>query len=310
MKPLTSREITGNWATLILPIAADERIDFGRLAAELDYLIECGVDGIYSGGTTGEFYAQSEEEFDRINSLLSQRCEAAGMPVQIGASHMSPQLSLDRVRRAARLRPGAIQVILSDWFPLSDQEAIDCLRRFAEAAEPVGLVLYNPPHAKRVLQPADYARLLEAVPELVGIKVVDGDESWYARMRKLSDRLSIFVPGHRLATGFSRGAAGSYSNVACLHPLGAQRWYELIETDIAPALDIQGRLIRFLSEHVLPLRDDQGYSNTALDKLLAAIGAWAEVGTRLRWPYRSITPETARRLRPIAQQMVPELLPG
>ena len=50
-----------------------------------------------------------------------------------------------------------------------------------------------------------------------------------------------------------------------------------------------------------------GYANPALDKLLAAIGGWADVGTRLRWPYRWIEPDVAARLRPVAQAMLPEL---
>jgi len=106
--------------------------------------VESGAAGIYTNGTAAEFYSQSEEEFDRISRMVAERCEAAGMAFQIGASQMSPQLSLARIRRAAELRPGAIQVILSDWYPLSDDEMITCMEGFAAAADPVGLVLYNP----------------------------------------------------------------------------------------------------------------------------------------------------------------------
>ena len=50
-----------------------------------------------------------------------------------------------------------------------------------------------------------------------------------------------------------------------------------------------------------------GYSNAALDKLLAAIGGWGPVGTRLRRPYRWIDEAEAVRLRPMARSMMPEL---
>src|SRR5690606_11406689 len=146
--------IYGNWATLLLPINADESIDYGRLDAELDYLTRAGVNGLYTNGTAGEFYTQTEDEFDRIHELVAARCEAAGLPFQIGASHMSFQLSLNRIRRAVALKPSAFQVILADWFPLQEAEMITCLQHFAEAAAPVNLILYNPPHAKRVLSPA------------------------------------------------------------------------------------------------------------------------------------------------------------
>lgn len=307
MHPLRWNEIVGTWATVLLPLNDDDRIDFTRLAEEIDTLIGSGVSGLYSNGTAAEFYSQGEAEFDRISSLLAERCGAAGMPFQIGASHTSPQTSLERIRRSVCLKPGAFQVILPDWYPPTNAEAVACLARLAEAAHPISLVLYNPPHAKRVLTPAEFGALKQAVPALLGIKVADGDEAWYAAMREHCRELSIFVPGHHLASGFARGAAGSYSNVACLSPGGAQRWFRLMTTDPPRALEIERRIQSFLSQHILPFGKEQGYCNAALDKLLAAIGGWADIGTRLRWPYRFTAQAEADRLRPVARQLIPEL---
>ena len=240
--------------------------------------------------------------------MLAERCQAHSMPFQIGATHTSPQLALQRVRRAARLRPGALQVILADWYPLSDPEAIDCLARFAEAADGIGLVLYNPPHAKRVLDPEAWGRIAAAVPALVGTKV-GGNDAWYAAMRQHAPRLSLFVPGHQLATARRCGAHGSYSNVACLSPAGAARWYRQMSADPAAALDLQKRLQAFFARYIRPLIDRDHYSNAAVDKLLAAAGDWAPVGTRLRWPYRSIDRQIVQQLRTAVAAELPELCP-
>lgn len=307
MKPLRAEEIRGSWATLLLPINADDSIDDVRLAEEIDYLIQAGVSGIYSNGTAGEFYAQTEAEFDRISQMLAERCEKAGVPFQIGASHMSPAISLSRIQRAVALRPSAVQVILSDWQPLGNAEVIACLDRFAEAAHPVGLVLYNPPHAKRVLAPQDYAEIRQAVPALMGVKVGGGDAGWYAAMRQHAAGLSIFVPGHHLVSGLPEGAHGAYSNVACLQPAGAQWLYELAQTDYPQALAIEQRLQAFMAQHIAPYIQQQGYANQAADKLLASIGGWANIGTRLRWPYRWIEESAAECLKPLAREAVPEL---
>lgn len=264
-------------------------------------------DGIYSNGTAGEFYAQTEEEFDRISAMLAERCEAGGVPFQIGASHTSPQTTLSRIRRAARLHPGAIQVILPDWFPLNDEEIVTCLTLAAEASNGIGLVLYNPPHAKRVLQPPLCAKFCRAVPALVGVKVADGAASWYAQMGEYATELSVFVPGHHLPTGSMHGAAGSYSNVACLQPAGAKLWWQLMQRDPIAALNIERKINSFFARHIIPYITQQSYSNAACDKLLVVTGGWADVGKRLRWPCRSIPEEEADRLRPIARQMLPEL---
>lgn len=306
MKPLRSNEIIGTWATLLLPINPDESIDFVRLGDEIDYLLASGVDGVYSNGTAGEFQTQDEAEFDRIQALLVDKCEKVSMPFQIGSSHMSAQVSLSRVARAAKLKPGAIQVILPDWVQPSVDEGIAFLQRAAEAADPVGLIVYNPPHAKRLLQPTDYSRISAAVPSVVGVKVA-GEQAWYAEIRKQAPKLSMFVGGHHLASGYQVGASGSYSNLACLHPKGAKRWYEQMKTDLAGALEFEARILGFFNEFILPLYYESHYAPPALDKFLAAIGGWGNVGTRIRWPYRWLSESEAKALQPIARDRLPEL---
>lgn len=300
--------IGGNWASLLLPIAADDSIEFDKLAAEIDILIEAGVDGIYSNGTAGEFHNQTEEEFDRIQEMLAGRCKASSTPFVIGACQPDPSIMLNRVRRAASLDPRAIQVILPDWWPLTNAEAIDFLNGAANAADGIPLILYNPPHAKRVLTPKELGAVCAAAPDVIGIKLADGDGLWYAEARRHLSGLSLFVPGHHLATGIKeRVAAGSFSNVACLSPRGAQSWTTSMRSDIDAALDLERRICAFMDAHIVPFRREFGYSNAALDKLLSAIGNWGPVGTRLRSPYRSIDMPEAIRLRDIARSELPDL---
>ena len=77
--------------------------------------------------------------------------------------------------------------------------------------------------------------------------------------------------------------------------------------DIDACLDIERRLRSFIDAHIAPFGREQLYSNAALDKLLASIGGWAPVGTRLRRPYRFIDGSEAARLRPIARAGISEL---
>ena len=307
MRPFSAREIRGTYATLLLPIAIGDRIDFALLAEELAAIAASGVDGVYSNGTAGEFYSLSEDEFARINQLVAETCEAAHLPFQLGASFPTPQLALERITRAASLRPTAIQVILPDWYPPSPDESVAFLERAAEAANGIPLVLYNPPHAKRVLTPEELLTLCERIPSLVGFKLGAGDDTWYRRMAPVVARASVFVPGHALATGFRYGASGSYSNVACLQPQGATRWNRLMETDLEQALMQERAIHSFMTRHIVPFRDRLGRSNMALDKLLADIGGWASIGTRLRWPYSGVDQVAAVALRPIARRELPFL---
>lgn len=308
MTPLNAGSIRGNWATLLTAWNTDGSLDLGRLRNEIDVLIAMGVDGIYSHGTAGEFHSQSDEEFTAVSAVLAEACEAAGMPFQIGVSHMSAQISLGRLRRIRDMRPGAVQLILPDWFPLTDEEAVSFLSRMQDEARGLPLVLYNPPHAKRVLTPRDMVELARQVPSLAGWKTAGGDDAWYADMRRLTGRLSVFVPGHHLASGIRKGASGAYSNVACLHPAAAQEWADLAVSDSPAAMELEERLRAFMENHIAPFIHKLGFSNAACDRLLALIGGWADVGTEMRWPYRSIPAAEARRLRDVVRTDLPEFI--
>lgn len=301
-------DIHGNWATLLLPLNADDSIDFALLGAEIDHFITARVNGIYSNGSAGEFHTQTEEEFDRVSALLAEKCRAAGIPFQIGACQMSAQLSRERIRRTKALRPTAFQVILPDWFVPSWPEILAFLDTMAAEANPVPLVLYNPPHAKRRLVPAEWQQLVAAVPGLAGIKVPGGDDAWYRAMSWVMERISVFIPGHLLASGLARGAHGAYSNVACLSPAGAQRWYELCRSDPAAGARWEQRILGFWERNIAPLITQHGLSNMAADKAAATAGGWLPgLQPRLRWPYRGAPSDWVREIGQNARRDVPEL---
>lgn len=308
MRPYTSTDIRGNWATLLLPIQADDSIDYALLAEEIDRFIAARVSGIYSNGSAGEFYTQTEEEFDRVNALLAEKCERAGMPFQVGACHMSPQLSLHRVRRARQLRPAAMQVVLPDWFSPSWPEIEAFLERLCAEASPVPLVVYNPPHAKRRLTPEECIRISDTFPSVAGFKLPGGDEEWYRAMRPVFGRCSVFIPGHLLASGLAKGAHGAYSNVACLNPKGAQRWYERCLSDPEGGALMEKRIHAFWMAHVAPLITRHGLANMAADKAAATAGGWLPgITARMRWPYRCADAALVQSLGEAARREVPEL---
>jgi dihydrodipicolinate synthase/N-acetylneuraminate lyase len=300
-----SAPLAGTWGTVLLPIRPDESIDFSALEVQLDVLLEVGLAGVYTCGTAGEFHTLEEDEFDALSELVAQKAKSARSPFQIGASHMSGQISLSRIRRARALGPTAIQVILPDWSPLSPVEVQRALERMLDAAGTVPIVLYNPPHAKTVCGPEQLAALAKTFPGMVGVKVA-GDDAFYSRLHAAAPELSIFAPGHELAHARRLGAVGSYSNVACMSPTGALVWERQMDEDAVGAEALGARIMAFFDLHIGPLKA-RGYSNTALDKALAAVGGWAPIGTRARWPYSSVPDDEVTSLAPLARAALPEL---
>ena len=92
--------------------------------------------------------------------MLAERCQKAGMPFIIGACQPDPAIMLNRVRRARRCSLPPFRSSCRTGGRVTNEEAIDFLNRASDTANGIPLVLYNPPHAKRVLSPPELGVVL------------------------------------------------------------------------------------------------------------------------------------------------------
>jgi len=125
-------------------------------------------------------------------------------------------------------------------------------------------------------------------------------------MRKYSGGLSVFIPGHRLASGIKQGAHGAYSNMACLNPFAAQKWYDLIVKNMEAGLELESRIGLFMKNFIEPLITVHQFPNHACDRFMAVLGGWCDVGEKLRWPYKSVPLEYADEIKEEARTIIPE----
>jgi dihydrodipicolinate synthase/N-acetylneuraminate lyase len=306
MRPLTTTTLKGTWSTLLLPLSETDEIQWENIDLQLNALAEAGVDGIYINGTACEFYSQSNEEFLRLARTTATFCEERNIPFQIGASHAHAAESLRRIEQTRELNPGAFQVILPEWTPLGWDEIIQFLKRMTDTAAPIPLVIYNPPNAQKVLTPTEWSRLASSVDNVIGIKVAGGDAQWHSVMKEAAEKLSVFVAGVRLASGVIHGCAcGSYSNLACLSPKGANRWGRLIHSNPEKALEQETQILKTFDKAIAPFRGK--FSNSALDKALASAGGWTQLTSRVRWPLSSIPDSEIQNLATLFREELPFL---
>ena len=295
----------GVWATILLDIGDDGSIRMDCISEQVAAYAEAGVDGVYCNGTSAEFHCQTDAQFHEIAEATAVAARHFDLPFQIGAAHPLPFTALERVHMAHTIAPNAIQITLPDWTPVTPSEAVRFVAGCAAAAPGTPLVLYNPPHAKTVLSPDGYALLADEVPQLAGLKCGGGDAGWYRAMAPLFQKLSVFVPGHTYASGTRHGAAGSYSNMACLNPAAAVAWARLAEDHMAAALEIEARIAAFMEDAMRPLAR-QGYFGNALDKAMAVAGGWAWLGPRMMWPFDPVPQSGIDGIRAAMRRHLPE----
>ncbi len=300
-----TNQLKGVWGTIQVPFDKRENVDYVLLDEQIQYLGATSLHGVYSNGTAAEFFNQTEDEFDDIHALLAARLNVANKPFQIGVSHMSPVVSLERLKRAKHFDPQAFQLIFPDWLCLNTQERRAFLARMLAEANPIPIVLYMPGHAKNRLNFSELSALSAEFPGLVGVKIGNVNPEEYDAARSLNQQLSVFIPGHHMATGIIQGiGAGSYSNVACINPNAARYWYNTIVANDTCGFAIERSIQLFFNQEIIPLAS-QGYSDPALDKLLAAIGGKVPGNAMLRWPYQSFESHQVIAIREVGKRMLP-----
>ena len=120
--PLSRATLKGVWCALIVPWTARDEVDGRRMIKEVRGYGGTGVNGVYTGGTTGEFYAQDDATFEKITQIVCDEAHAISLPVQIGVSALSTRTVRRRIRVALRAKADALQIALPFWLELKDDE--------------------------------------------------------------------------------------------------------------------------------------------------------------------------------------------
>lgn len=308
-QPTLSRSnLNGVWPALLTPWTDDDCLDEGRLIAEIEAMAAEGLDGTYTGGTAGEFYAQDDAAFERITEISCRTAHQAGLPIQIGCTGLSTRIVRSRIRVALRHEADAIQLALPFWLALSDAEVLEFFADVAAAAGKTPLVYYQTTRAKRRIDPPLLGELCRQTPTLIGMKDPGCDHQLLARLVTDAPDLAIFGTDVDLLERMRLGARGTYSSVAGLNArlmLAIHR--HCAEGRFDQAEPLQDAVRRFMHEAVYPLARDEQLLDSALDRLQRALGG-GDVGLRCQRPYRSGSAQQLAQLRDWCEREAPILL--
>jgi len=233
----------GAMTALITPFR-DGQVDFDRLAENVRYQIDHGIDGLVPTGTTGESPTLSHQEHDRVIETVVEAA-AGRVPVIAGTGSNSTAEALRLTRHAKEAGVDAA-LLVNPYYNKPTQEGL--YRHFMKIADDVGLpiVLYNIPGRTAVaLAPETLARLAKH-PKIVAVKEATGSLDMASEIgAACGDRLAIISGDDSLTLPLMAvGAKGVISVVANLLP---QRVKALVQTaaagDFAAARKIHFELL-------------------------------------------------------------------
>ncbi|MBN2312094.1 MAG: dihydrodipicolinate synthase family protein [Candidatus Hydrogenedentes bacterium] len=306
---LTQEDFVGPWAGL--PVAWDKssQLDEAAYRAAVAKCCEAGVPGVYSGGTTGEFYAMEFDEFQCVARATVEECHRHGRPAMVGCTATSTRGAARRAAYAAAIGADAIQVALPFWLEVADDQIVPFLQAVSAAAGDRPLSIYETRRAKKALSLDQHRAVKDALPNYLMAKCNAGTVGCTPDgCAALSAFVNVFVSETKWGLLGPRGAKGACSAFIYWNPriglalwerLRAGRWDALDEA-LAPVIELH----RFLGARFAP----KGFTDSAYDHLCGVATGFLPIPLRSQAPYRSATPEDVEELRAWCREHYPDLL--
>jgi dihydrodipicolinate synthase/N-acetylneuraminate lyase len=306
---LTRDTLIGVWAGLPVPWAEDGTFDEATFQRDVQKCCEAGVHGIYTAGTTGEFYAQNFDEFKAITTALLAVTRENGTPTQAGCTGLCTRDVLERATFAVEAGADGLQIALPFWLALTDDEVVAFFRDVAAAVPGVPLIHYDTGRSKRRIEADLYRRLLDVAPDLMGNKYGDSDIARLAHLIRRVPEINFFTGEHILAHAMMEGAKGSYSSLVYLNPRLLLHYFDLCQRrEWEAAFAIQRQISVFFFDGLGPLLDDKGFMDSAIDRALGRLAGFLECGLECQPPYFHLSPDDFAALRAWTEANMPELL--
>lgn len=312
---LTARNLKGPWAGVTLPWNEDYSFDEASFRENLRRLCSFDVPGIYTTGSTGEFYVLDLPEFRHMVDVFMEVVGPTGKPTQVGCCADDTRETIRLAEYAAGKGADGLQIVLPYWMELTDKEVTKFFKDIYTAVPETPLIHYNIPRAKRFLLGADYRRLLDAAPTLIGVKFTFAGSHFGSLQTslQLTPELSYFVGENLLVSAMMLGAQGSYSSIVCTNPAFMLQMHRLADDgDWEPAMQMQRRLDAFFHDLGAKMEElDLGGMDPVADKGLAAASGLFVGHQRTRPPYIGWSDEGVRAIRGWMIDKYPEFIaPG
>lgn len=262
-------KIEGVLTAIVTPFDAEGALNLPGLARQVTRQLDAG-NGIFCGGTNGEFFVLNEEEKVSVTRTCVETV-AGRAPVVAHIGEISTRETLRLGKRIAALGVDAVSVITPWFVPLKQAELITHYTAIADALT-VPVFLYNiPARTGNTIEP-DTARMLAEHPNIIGIKDSAGSyESMSGFLNAVRDIDGFDVlngPDSLIHQGFVDGCSTCISGLANVAPVAINAIWSRFKVG-----DIDGS--RRAQESVTQLRTDLysvAFSPAAVKKALQIMG--------------------------------------
>jgi len=194
--------IKGVLALVMTPFDDNENLDENALRKNVRFLVDKlkGEDGILiPTGSTGEFYAMTDEECKRVARIVVEEANGA-MPVIVGTGRAGTRPAIEMSQYAQDVGADGVMVVLPYYHLTTEEGIYRHFKRIADAID-IGIMVYNNPVTSKMWINVELMKRLAKIPNIVADKENTPNVAEYYWMRKAIDPKDMVIvcgPGEML----------------------------------------------------------------------------------------------------------------
>jgi len=232
-------KLTGMIAPMVTPFDKNEELDLNTARKEIKYLLGTGIDGISTGGSTGEGALLSNEEIKKIIEIIVEE-NIKKIPIVAGIIKNSTREAIETALIAKNAGADALLITPVFYFGATPEGNYEYYKLIAEKVR-LPIIIYNVVPTNQIT-PEVMLKISE-IKEVIGIKQV-GIEELVAMVATCGDRVKVFSACDDMLYGtYVSGACGAISAmIAAVPDLCVQQWEAFKKGDQKNAMEFQRRL--------------------------------------------------------------------
>jgi dihydrodipicolinate synthase/N-acetylneuraminate lyase len=305
---LTFENFRGSWAGLPVAWTSEDQFDESTYRGDVGRCCRLGVPGVYSGGTTGEFYAMEFDEFQRVARATIEEAHAAGTPAMIGITSTYTLGAARRAAYAAEVGADAVQVALPYWMEVPDASVLDFFREVSRACGHLPLSVYETRRTKKALTIEQHRAIKMELPNYLMVKsnsnTIGTTPEGCAGLTELG--INVFGDeGSLWPLLGSHGMNGCCSSFVYYVPdLVLPLNLALAKRDWAQVA-LQGAEVKKVLDFVVSRFVQRGYWDSAMDRLGGVASGVLRTSLYCRGPYAHATRDDVQLMRKWYQENLP-----
>jgi 4-hydroxy-tetrahydrodipicolinate synthase len=280
------KPLQGVFPLVPFAIKKDDSADYDALADNVDFLAKSGVHGTVMFGCMGEFYAPTDEEYEKCVKVAVEAASGR-IAVVVGTTFQNTREVIRRTLLCEKFGADGVMIAAPYVINPTREVVLEHYRAINSAVTEIQIMMYNyPPLARGFNMTVDIWDHLLELDHIKALKESNGDTNHRTNiLAKLADKIAIFPGGENwMFNDFLMGAKGVVSLYGIAIPQTVLKFYHaLLKRDIDTALPIYRKFTE-LSTLI------------TLENEVAALKETAEIGGhkagRPRPPYQPLDPGT------------------